>query len=488
MSSISVAEVEEFLLLTRRSLVATGKALYPDLLGLPPSHLHYELSSTLVEGRSSVIIAYPREFGKSTYAWELLSSWNVLHGRYKYILYIASTVEKAEQMLSVNVVPNILAHPILKDQIEVIRSTKRQFHFKNKVTGDMHFMACYGAGQNLRGARFDRYRPDFIIVDDIEDTEKVRSPDQRMKLKDWWYADCMPLGKEARFFFVGTMLHEDCLLANLMEEPPMDHGIGKPWEVRRYGVLDGNGKSTWPEKYTDEWIEAKRLEFIRAGMLDRFNTEYMNVPVDRASRKFTPDQVKFYAPDQLSAVMNGGFDILIVVDPGIRNTDNHDPTVMSVTGMDKNGNMWVIEMVRRRMKQHEILDEIVRLYRKYHPRNTLIESVQAQYWLVQSLTDGTHMSRDIIPCEPIDGSQVRMGKIVRIEGLDEIFHGKRIFVPADCDWWPDLCNEMVTFPKGKHDDMLDALSYAKINHIVPGGSKINYTEVMSLASQGSTVF
>ena len=140
MASISVEEAEEFLHLTRRSLVATGKALYPDLLGLPPSDLHYELSSTLVEGTSSVVIAYPREFGKSTYAWELLSSWNVLHCRYRYILYIASTVNKAEQMLSVNVVPNILTHPLLKDQIEVIKNTKSQFHYKNKITV---YLRCY---------------------------------------------------------------------------------------------------------------------------------------------------------------------------------------------------------------------------------------------------------------------------------------------------------------------------------------------------------
>ncbi len=488
MAGISVEEAEEFLHLTRRSLVATGKALYPDLMGLPPSDLHYELSSTLVEGKSSVIIAYPREFGKSTYAWELLSSWNVLHCRYRYILYIASTVQKAEQMLSVNVVPNILTHPLLKDQIEIIKNTKSQFHYKNKLTGEMFFMACYGAGQNLRGARFDRFRPDFVIVDDIEDTEKVRSVDQRIKLKDWWYADVMPLGKEARFFFVGTMLHEDCLLANLMETPPVDHQLGSPWEVRRYGVLDAEGKSTWPDKYTDEWIEAKRKEFIKAGMLDRFNTEYMNVPITREDRKFKPDQVKFYAPDQLEAAKRGGFDILITVDPGISNDLHRDPTVICITGMDKNRNMWVLDMIRKRMPQHEILDEIVAQYRIHSPRMTFIESVQAQYWLYQSLTDGTHLSRDIIPCEKIDATQVRMGKIVRIEALDELFARKNILVPADCHWWADLCNEMVTFPKGRTDDMLDALAYAKLNHIVPGGFKISYGDMMNNLKSSSTVF
>lgn len=486
--SISIEDAEEFLHLTRRSLVATGKALFPDLLSLPPSKLHYELSSTLVEGISSMVIAYPREFGKSTFAWELLSAWNVLHSRYKYVLYIGSTVKKAEDMLSTNVVPNIITHPLLKNNIEVVKNTKSQFHYINKLTGQKHFVAAYGAGQNLRGARFDIYRPDFVIIDDIEDTEKVQSADQREKLKTWFFADVMPLGKACRFFFVGTMLHEDCLLANLMEEPPIDHQIEKPWEVRRYGVLDGDGQSNWPEKYSDDWIDAKRKEFIRAGMLDRFLTEYMNVAVDKSNRKFDPKQIRFYAPDQLKAAMNGGFDVIITVDPGISNENHRDPTVIAVTGMDKNNNMWILDVIRKKVRQHEILDLIVEAYRKWHPRMTYIESVQAQIWLYQSLTDGTHQSRDIIPCEKIDGSQVRMGKIVRIETLDPMLHRKNILAPSESVWFEDLVNEMITFPKGRHDDILDTLSYAKLNHITPGGCNFDLNGMLSSARNSSTVF
>jgi len=169
---IDPSDAEEFLHLTSRSLVTTGRALYPDLMGLTPSPLHYELSSALVEGQSSMVIAYPREFGKTTYAWELLTSWNVLHGRYKYLLYIASTVDKAEKNLSVNVIPNILSHPLLKDNIEVIKNTKSEFHYRNRATGEMYFIACYGANQNLRGARYQEHRPDFVIIEDIESTEK----------------------------------------------------------------------------------------------------------------------------------------------------------------------------------------------------------------------------------------------------------------------------------------------------------------------------
>lgn len=485
-SYIDVKDAEEFAHLTRRSLVSTGVALYPDLMGLKPSPLHHELSTALVEGQTSMVIAYPREFGKSTYAWELLSSWNVIHRRYRYIMYIASTTTIAKRMLATNVVPNLISHPLLKNRIKVIRNTQEQFIYE--IEGEKYFIACYGAGQQLRGSRYESYRPDLVVLDDIETTEATKSEDQRIKLKDWFFADVIPLGKLARFFFVGTMLHEDCLLANIMEQPPRDVHTDKPWETRRYGVLDEEGISTWPEKYSDAWIEAKRLEYIRAGMLDRFNTEYMNIPVAKADRQFLPEQITFYAPDQISAAKSGGLDVIITVDPGIHNENHRDPTVILVTGLDKNGNYWILDMIRERLVHHEILDKIVETYRKHNPRMTFIESVQAQYWLFQDLTTGTHASRDIIPCEKIDGSQVRMGKNVRIQGLESIFHRKQIRVPAEATWIDLLINEMVTFPKGKTDDILDALAYAKLNHIQPGGLNFDFNPYLSGANQASTVF
>ena len=479
-------QVEEFLHLTRRSLVTTGRALFPDLMGLNPSPLHYELSTALVEGSESMVIAYPREFGKSTYAWELLTAWNVLHQRYRYIMYIASTTTIAKRMLSTNVVPNLKNHPLLKAQMKITKDTQEEFHYE--VNGEKYFIACFGAGQQLRGTRFQSYRPDLVVMDDIETTEATKSVDQRRKLKDWMVADVIPLGKMARFFFVGTMLHEDCLLANFMENPPKDVHTDKPWQTRRYGVVDDEGVSTWPEKYSDEWIEAKRKEYIKMGALDRFNTEYMNIPVARADRAFLPEQITYFAPDQVKAAMSGGMDIIITVDPGIHNENHRDPTVILVSGMDRNGNMWLMDLIRERLVHHEIMEAIVDTFRKYRPRMTYIESVQAQIWLFVDLTTGNHPSRDIIPCEKIDGKQVAMGKNVRIQGLESLFHRKQIYVPAEAQWNDELINEMVTFPKAKHDDILDAMAYAKLNHVSIGGFNYDYSQVLEGSLTSSTVF
>jgi hypothetical protein len=51
-----------------------------------------------------------------------------------------------------------------------------------------------GSGKKLRGLRHGPYRPDLAILDDIENDELVRNPDQRDKLDNWLKKTVLPLG------------------------------------------------------------------------------------------------------------------------------------------------------------------------------------------------------------------------------------------------------------------------------------------------------
>lgn len=475
-------QIEELLHWTRGSLVNTGKALYPDQFSIRPSPLHHELSDALVNSDRSTALAFPREFGKSTFVWEGVASWNILHQRYRYIMYIASTATIAEDALT-NVKSAIESHPLLASIIQIVKSTKNQFFFK--INGKSFFYACYGAGQQLRGKRFERFRPDLVIMDDLETTEQVRSEDQRKKLKDWFWADVIPLGKEARFFYVGTMLHEACLLAELIENPPKEHSTGKEWQTFRFGVVDDStGEATWPEKYDDAWIEMTRKKYIMNGMLYRFNTEYMNLAVAREDRNFRPDQLRFYNPEQLKNARGGGMDLLTIVDPGLRPEGDHDPTVVWTSGMDSLGQLWILNVLRKRMAFHDILQAVVDEYREWNARRVLIEAVQGQVYLLQELEHGHNPERVVLPVEKIDSKQVQMGK-VRIYQLEKLFHDRKILVPASAPWLTDYIDEMVTFPRGKNEDILDCNAYAFMNHVRPGKCDIDVQA--SLNRRSSTV-
>ncbi len=85
----------------------------------------------------------------------------------------------------------------------------------------------------------------------------------------------------------------------------------------------------------------------------------------------------------------------------------------------------------------------------------------------------------------LDGKQVQMGKN-RIYNLQPFFDDKRILVPASAEWWVDFQEEMVTFPRGRHDDILDCGGYAAMNHVQVRKPAIDVEKM--LAAKSSTVF
>ena len=133
----------------------------------------------------------------------------------------------------------------------------------------------------------------------------------------------------------------------------------------------------------------------------------------------------------------------------------------------------------------EILNTVVSEYTKWHPRQVYIEGVQGQHYLTQDLEQGSWPGGHCINVEEFDGKQVAMGKN-RIYNLQPYFERRQIMVPASAEWWVDFQEEMVTFPRGKHDDILDCGGYAAMNHIKIRKSQLNLDEIMS--EQSSTVF
>jgi len=70
----------------------------------------------------------------------------------------------------------------------------------------------------LRGLRHRQYRPDLVIIDDVEDLESVKTKENRDKLWDWFAGEVMPIGDVGtKIVVVGNLLHEDSLMMRLQE-------------------------------------------------------------------------------------------------------------------------------------------------------------------------------------------------------------------------------------------------------------------------------
>lgn len=305
-----------------------------------------------------------------------------------------------------------------------------------------------GAGQSLRGY-VDNVRPQMIVLDDIEEEGNTATPDKRSKIRDWMFGQVLPAldPVSGRLVFVGTIVHEDALLARLHRDPP------EGWVVKKYSILNEAGDSIWPERFPKERIMEIKEEYARAGTLMRFMMEYMNNPAASEFRVFEKEHIRYYNPFSLDS----GLRHYMAVDFGYAVSGDSDFTVVMVGGVDDASNIYIREYVRRRMKPGETLQVIVDLYNKYNCNAVGIETNGPQK-IYYYMLDEHAKSSSLHNLRIVELSHA-IRKETRILNLQPKFQEGRIFMLPDMH---ELEEELLKFtPQGRaagHDDTIDTLS------------------------------
>ena len=117
-----------------------------------------------------------------------------------------------------------------------------------KTRGGAMFIGV-GAGDAPRGARNEAVRPDVLLLDDFDTDEECMNPDVLDKKWDWWEHALYPTRSTSEPLLViwcGNIIAEDCCIARA--GAMADH-----WDI--VNIRDERGRSTWPEKNTEESID-----------------------------------------------------------------------------------------------------------------------------------------------------------------------------------------------------------------------------------------
>jgi len=142
-------------------------------------------------------------------------------GRVDYVLYIMDTVSQVganfEQLLII-----LDENEELKKHLKVKKSRLGDdptLYIYNVDLKRMIFFKGRGAGQKMRGTRIAGKRPNIILLDDIENDENVESKESRQKLNNWFFNAVIPAVNPNNYEidFIGTPIHQDSLLLNLLE-------------------------------------------------------------------------------------------------------------------------------------------------------------------------------------------------------------------------------------------------------------------------------
>lgn len=304
---------------------------------------HIEIYQMLPE-QDRLVIASPRGHGKSTICSVFYPLWLALFQKRRDI-----TIISASETLAIEWLRKIKSE--LESNQEILRFfgdlrsgkwTENHIILRNPSRVNIR---ARGAQGQIRG-----FRPDVLICDDLETNESVESEDQRKKLKDWIFKDCLnTLLPDGQFIIIGTIIHPLSVLADLLI---MDNG----WEKRKYQAyadgLQEPGRELWPSLWSHERLQERKREIGTWA----FASEYMNNPVSDETAPIKEDQIRYWTelPKQYSSV--------IVLDPAYSDDEKADWKVAAHIAIDPQFNRYLVSYVRTHAPLGEYQDASLNLW------------------------------------------------------------------------------------------------------------------------------
>ena len=158
-----------------------------------------------------------------------------------------------------------------------------------------------------------------------------------------------------------------------------------------------------------------------------------------------------YLQTQDNAVRQEDLKIYTTVDLATSTKESADYTVVTTIGVDKDNNIYVLDLIRKRIEAPDIVKLLEQVYEKWNPVSIGVESAGFQLALIQIIRRQTTL--------PIVKLKADKDKLSRALPLSAKMEAGMVFFPNDALWYSDLEKELLVFPSGDHDDQVDSLAY-----------------------------
>ncbi|BCV04844.1 MAG: hypothetical protein CM15mV92_160 [Caudoviricetes sp.] len=158
-----------------------------------------------------------------------------------------------------------------------------------------------------------------------------------------------------------------------------------------------------------------------------------------------------YLSTQSGSVRMEDLSIYTSVDLATSTKQSADYTVVTTIGLDKQNNVYVLDVIRKRIEAPDIVKLLEQVYEKWNPVSIGVESAGFQLALIQIIRRQTTL--------PIVKLKADKDKLSRALPLSAKMEAGMVFFPNDALWYSDLEKELLVFPSGDHDDQVDSLAY-----------------------------
>lgn len=294
-----------------------------------------------------------------------------------------------------------------------------------------------GYGSKMRGGH-----PDYIILDDVIDSQVIYSDEQNKKVKERFAGEILPMAEpHTKINIIGTLQREDDIYSLNLGEG----SITKTYDA----IVDEEKKQTlFPEKWSWQELMKKRQAIIQDFGEKWFLKEYRNMAVNLIGETIRPEWIKYYKelPNDLRVLT--AWDLSVGKDP-----DKGDYTACATIGVDRQSNIYIIRIWRGRIDFPARLRKVVEFAQFDRPRELKIEENVFQADTVQTLKKNTAFN--------IKGIKTTQNKIEKFTmELAPLFENGKVYLKEGDSAQEELKKELLSLPRGANDDMADALCMA----------------------------
>ena len=209
----------------------------------------------------------------------------------------------------------------------------------------------------------------------------------------------------------------------------------------------------FPEKLSHEFLDTAK----RTMGLYKFTNQYMNEIIPSELQTFKREWVNYY--DSVPKNVKN----FIFVDPALSEADTADYTAFVLVSVDEENRWYVRNAARYRFNPTQLISKLFEWNDVYKPDVIGIEQVAYQKALLYFLDEEMRRRSIYLPVKGITPPNDR-SKQTRILSMVPRFEWKRMFLNKGL---VDLEHELMQFPRGGHDDLIDALASIEYIYSTP---------------------
>jgi len=394
------------------------------------------------EDSTPKLIIAPRDHGKSSLITVGETLYRILTRRASFAVAGSATEDRAVQFVRL-IKAEFEENAVLKKDFGIRRGnpwSNKELILKNPSAK----ILARGRNSPWRGLLWRGHRPDFVVIDDLEQRENIRNPRRVKERLNWLISEVYPaVSLGGTLIVIGNLFSRRSAIAILYKDTEK-----YPFERFRFDAEDEDGNPVWSERFTKEDLLKKRRIMGEA----LYRAEMLNCPYDEEGALVREESIRYYEPAEIEGkklTVSGFFD------PSATANERSDYKAFITVG-DLDGVKYVLDAWIRRATMGEALKAIYERYLKFrHVRIGVESNLFEEFFRIEAERLRARLGVGL-PWSSVHHGQSKELRLLRI--APQIENGDWLFLKNQGD--QKLLIEQLLFfgSPGVKDDGPDALA------------------------------